>query len=124
MKKAVKIFSVVIIFLMVLSVAVNSIVYAQDSIPNPDYFKPNDEEVPTSATKMISTIATIIQTIGIIICVIIVGILGIKYMVGSVEEKADYNKAMIPYIIGTALIVATSTIVKLIANLTTQAIGE
>ena len=38
MKKAVKIFSVVIIFLMVLSVAVNSIVYAQDSIPNPDDF--------------------------------------------------------------------------------------
>ena len=31
-------------------------------------------------------------------------ILGIKYMLGSVEEKASYKKSMMPYLIGSVLI--------------------
>ena len=49
-------------------------------------------------------------------------VIGVKYILGSVEEKADYKKAMIPFLIGTVLITATSTIVRIIADLTSQAI--
>ena len=49
-------------------------------------------------------------------------ILGIKYMIGSVEEKAEYKKSMIPYIIGILLLVSTSAIVGLIAQLTQEAL--
>ena len=41
-------------------------------------------------------------------------------MIGSVEEKAEYKKSMIPYIIGVFLLLATSTIVGIIARLTQE----
>ena len=43
-------------------------------------------------------------------------------MFGSVEEKADYKKSMIPYIIGIVLLLSISGIVALIANLTGEAV--
>ena len=33
-------------------------------------------------------------------------VLGIKYMMGSAEEKAEYKKTMIPYLIGAVLLFA------------------
>ncbi len=53
-------------------------------------------------------IVGILQTTGIVISVIILIIIGIKYMRGSAEEKAEYKKTMMPYIIGAALIFTAS----------------
>jgi len=41
-------------------------------------------------------------------------VLGIKYMMGSAEEKAEYKKTMIPYIIGAILLFAATTIANAI----------
>ena len=38
------------------------------------------------------------------VSVITLVVLGIKYMVGSIEERAEYKKSMIPYLIGAFLI--------------------
>ena len=62
-------------------------------------------------------IVGIIQIIGIVVAVVILLVLGIKYMTGSAQEKAEYKKTMIPYIIGAILIFAASTIVNVIFNL-------
>ena len=59
-------------------------------------------------------IVGILRTVGIILSVIILIILGIKYMMGSAEEKADYKKSMMPYIIGAALIFAASAFAEVI----------
>ena len=80
--------------------------------------------MPEEFTKTIGIIATGIQTIGIILSVIVIGILGIKFMTGSVEEKADYKKSIIPYLVGTILLVTIGTIIRIINNLTTQAMGD
>lgn len=53
---------------------------------------------------------TIITTIGIVVSVIVLIILGLKYMLGSVEEKAAYKKTLLPYVIGAALVFAASAI--------------
>ena len=65
-------------------------------------------------------IVGIIQVVGIVVAVVILLILGIKYMTGSAQEKAEYKKTMIPYIIGAILIFAASTIVNVIFNLATS----
>lgn len=44
-------------------------------------------------------------------------ILGIKYMTGSLEEKAEYKKSMIPYLIGVAIFFSLSTILTTIIDL-------
>ena len=95
-------------------------------IINPNDYNPNNstEEVPEKFTNMVGIIATTIQTIGVILSVIVIGLLGIKYMTGSVEEKADYKKSMIPFLVGTVMLVAIGTILRLINSLTTQAVGE
>lgn len=36
--------------------------------------------------------------------------LGIKYMLGSVEERAQYKKTMLPYLIGAILVFGASSI--------------
>lgn len=46
----------------------------------------------------------LIQNIGTFIAVGILMILGIKYMIGSTEEKASYKKSMLPYLIGAILL--------------------
>ena len=70
----------------------------------------------TSMTNLGSKIIGTIQVLGIIIAVVILLVLGIKYMVGSAEEKAEYKKTMMPYVVGALLIFAASTIVNILYN--------
>ena len=55
-----------------------------------------------------------IRTSGIILSVLILIIIGIKYMVGSIEEKAKYKENAIPYITGVFLLAATTALPDLI----------
>ena len=57
-----------------------------------------------------------IQVVGIVVAVIILMVIGIKYMMGSAEEKAEYKKTMIPYIVGAVLIFAATTLANLAYN--------
>lgn len=72
------------------------------------------------AFNMASTIVGALTTVGIVIAVVGIIILGLKYMMGSVEQKADYKKTMIPYLVGCILIFSISTIVSIIYNLVSQ----
>lgn len=124
MKRKVKIFSIIMLIIITLSSFMATISYAD--LINPNDYNPNNsnEIVPEKFTNMVNIIATTIQTIGVILSIIVIGLLGIKYMTGSVEEKADYKKSMIPFLIGTVLIVAVGTIIRVVNDLTSQAIGE
>lgn len=124
MKRKVKIFSIIMLIIITLSSFMATISYAD--LINPNDYNPNNsnDEVPEKFTNMVGIIATTIQTIGVILSIIVIGLLGIKYMTGSVEEKADYKKSMIPFLIGTVLIVAVGTIIRIVNDLTSQAIGE
>lgn len=62
-------------------------------------------------------IATIIRNIGIVLAVILLMILGIKYMVGSAEEKADYKKTMIPYLVGVVVLFGASAIAQVVISM-------
>lgn len=90
-----------------------------DPITNPNAYKPGS--INTNDANIIASKAGIIfnaiSTLGIIIAVITIIVIGIKYMIGSVEEKAEYKKTMIPYLIGVVMIGSISAIVRLIANL-------
>ena len=63
-----------------------------------------------------NNIVKILQTVGVVLSVIILIVLGIKYMMGSAEEKAEYKKSMMPYVIGAALIFAASALAQVIYN--------
>ena len=62
-------------------------------------------------------IVGIIQIVGAVIAVVVLTVLGIKYMMGSAEEKAEYKKTMIPYVIGAILVFAATSIASVIVNI-------
>lgn len=117
MKKQVKIISIILVVLMALT-AVSSVVLATDMSATIDKIgqgnaNANAEEV----VNLGATIVTIMQTVGIVVAVVILLVLGIKYMIGSAEEKAEYKKTMIPYLVGAILIFAATTIVNVVYNM-------
>lgn len=64
-----------------------------------------------------ATLVAIIRVIGIIVTVIALMLIGIKYMTGSVEEKADYKKTMIPYLIGVFVFFALSQLIPILIDI-------
>ena len=74
------------------------------------------EEGTEGITKLGQQLMGILSTIGIVLSVLVLMVLGIKYMMGSAEEKAEYKKTMIPYIVGAILIFGASTIANMVYN--------
>lgn len=54
--------------------------------------------------KVINIVIGLLQVAGTGISVIVVSILGIKYIVASVEEKAEIKKQAVPIVIGCILL--------------------
>ncbi len=106
MKKLYNIVTILMIAMMIISIATS--VFA---LKDPTNMKGTD----TSAFDNIGKrIIGGIQAIGSIASVAILVVLGLKYMMGSTEEKAEYKKTMIPYIVGAILIFAASNIASMV----------
>jgi trbC/VIRB2 family len=70
----------------------------------------NSEELKQKTGNVLG----IVQVIGSVVSVIILMAIGIKYMLGSVEEKAEYKKTLMPYLIGAALVFSGTTIPQIL----------
>lgn len=79
------------------------------------------DNVPTEVQNKIEQVGngviTLITTAGSIISVIILIVIGIKYMMGSVEEKAEYKKTLLPFVIGAIILFACSSLAGIIYNI-------
>ena len=87
-----------------------------------DKYKPSDltEDDYKTAFEMGGTIVNVLSTVGTVIAVAGIMILGIKYMMGSIEEKAEYKKTMIPYLVGCILIFCIPKIVSIIYGIVAE----
>jgi len=79
-----------------------------------EYKKDTDGSSDTQATEIANVIVWVVRTIGQSIAVIMLLIIGIKYIMGSVEQKAEYKQSMLPYFIGAILIFAGASITQII----------
>lgn len=112
-KKATKIVSMMLVVFMMMTV-LSTTVFA--GAPDPSKYTGDGTVETTKIDTLGQNIIKIISTIGSVISVIVLIILGIKYMMGSAEEKAEYKKTLLPYIIGAALVFAASTIASVVFN--------
>ena len=71
----------------------------------------------TSLNSKAGKILAYIRNIAVIAGVIIITILGVKYMTGSLEEKAEYKKSFIPLIVGIIVIMAATAIATTIFSI-------
>ncbi len=110
---------ILISLILIIISAIPSYSLAFDPIGDPGSIRPGDmqDSDVTIFTEKAKPIINAISIFGIIVAVITLTILGIKYMIGSVEEKAEYKKTMSSYIIGVIFLVGIVTILQLINNL-------
>ena len=117
MKKSVKIVSIALVIMMAL-LSVSNVVLASGIPGKIDQIAAGSTDVEDDKIiELGAKIVTIMQTVGIVVAVVILLILGIKYMMGSAEEKAEYKKTMVPYVVGAILIFASTTIVNIVYQL-------
>lgn len=112
MKQTIKI----ILLLICISVIISNIgVYAwglnnvTGTDPSPD--------VKTSIKDAGENTLGVISAVGVVLSVVVLIIIGMKYMLGSVEEKAQYKKTLMPYVIGAAIVFSGSVIPEIIYEL-------
>ena len=118
MKKLSKIFTILLIVAMVMTM-LTTIVNAGGETGGKDDSSSVIDKVTGGGSadtdqlqNVGASIVDIITTVGIIVAVVVLLILGIKYMMGSAAEKAEYKKTMIPYLVGAVLIFGASAIAK------------
>lgn len=85
-------------------------------------YKPNIEGVDSAnrATTIANSITNILAVIGTVVSVAMLIVLGIKYMIGTVQEKADYKKTMGPYLVGAVMVFSITQILKIIASMVSE----
>ena len=111
-RKVINISIIVITLLAMFTMLIPNITMA---INTGDY-KPGDlaqgdvDRIANLANPVIGTI----KVAGVVVLVIVLLVLGIKYMTGSVSEKAEYKTSMIPYLIGTFLLVGLTELLMFI----------
>lgn len=102
---------VTLVSVLIMVAMLGSVVFAT----TPADLKPNAEDTE-GITELGQKLMGILSTIGIVLAVLVLMVLGIKYMMGSAEEKAEYKKTMIPYVVGAILIFGASTIANMVYN--------
>ncbi|MDO5556324.1 MAG: pilin [Clostridia bacterium] len=116
MKKCKKIILILLLIILILLI-LNKTVLAE--IIDPNEYKPKDLDTRDASriANMTGSILATIRNIGVISSVIVLSVIGLKYMLGSLEERAEYKEHMIPYIIGCLLLASATTIPSLVYNM-------
>lgn len=108
---------IILIVALMLIFAFNTYAMALDA----EQIAGNLTGTPSNASGSVQNIGNqiigIITTIGVVVAVVVLLVLGIKYMMGSASEKAEYKKTMIPYLVGAILIFGASAITKVVVAL-------
>lgn len=123
MKKSIKVISTLLLAIMLVT-SIAGTVFADSTTDVLNKIKGDGNVETNSLTTVGNNVVTIINVVGIVIAVIIMLIIGIKYMIGSASEKAEYKKTMIPYIVGAVLIFAGTSLVRVIYSLANSVSGK
>ena len=119
MKGTIKLLSVLMIAIMLVSVVtvpVHASLTGQldelESAMNDPKNQAGDET--EDIRGMVAKVINLIRNIAVIGGVLLLTIIGFKYMLGSAEEKADYKKSLIPLVVGIIVVMAASQIMSMI----------
>lgn len=106
-----------IVTILLVSIILFSIIpEVQAIVSNPEAYINKHANGNGEAIKIGNIIVGVVRAVGISLSVLILTIIGIKYIMGSVEDKAQYKQTMWPYIIGAILIFSGAEITNIIYN--------
>lgn len=120
MKKKIMIIVVLIVSMINIcimpSFAADTSLDIEEAITGADKFiekgkeKVDDAEIQKASNSLVN----LFIVAGTVIAVVYIGILGMKFMMGSVEEKAQIKETLIPFIVGCVVVFGAFTIWKIV----------
>lgn len=119
MNKKIKMFALIIMAIVMVAM-LSTVVSAANNVNAADLageLHGTTTSASNSITGMGNQIIGIITTVGVVVAVVVLLVIGIKYMMGSASEKAEYKKTMIPYLVGAILIFGASAITKVVVSI-------
>lgn len=121
MKNKMKLISIVAVIMIVTFMLISTVYEVKASNPGSIIDRVNQAagtaDLGTTGDTLkdkAGTILAYIRNIAAIAGVIIISILGVKYIVGSVEQKAEYKKNFMPLIVGILIVVLATQIAKML----------
>ncbi len=130
-KKVMKLFSVLVMAIMVVT-TLSPLVFASQAVTdsgtgtssgsdvlNPRLFegKQGIDDVESTTTTVMTTAVRVVQIVGVAVAVIMLVVLGIKYVSASPSEKADIKKSLMIYVVGAILIFLAAGILEFIIDI-------
>lgn len=127
MNKVIKIVAIIFIIFTFFCISSSNKIYAQnpksvdDIISGADGFVQNgtgSQPMNINAMKTMSdTIYNVLLVLAIVVAVIVGLVIGVKFMTGSVSEKAQVKETLIPYIAGCVVIFGAFAIWKFVVEI-------
>ena len=111
-KKTKKILIIAILIILLLLFFYSSVQGAWNFNPDGGW-QPQSQTEAQGASKLGKIANYIVSGITVIVFLI----LGIKYMIGSVEEKAQYKETLVPYMIGAIVVFSITNILSIIIQI-------
>ena len=117
-----------VIFLIILLISQTAFAVTTSEIFDNEDFKNVGKPPTTMSTSggvfgAINTVIGLLQIAGTGISVLIVTILGIKYILASVGEKAEIKKQAVPIVIGAVLLFGAVNIMAIVENFANNSIN-
>lgn len=120
MKKLARVLSILMMVVMLVSSFTVTFAAEQDDITSMDpgnwSTQPANKIQTGDIMNFSASIINVVSIVGSAAAIVTLIILGIKYMMGSAEEKAEYKKTLLPYIIGAAMVFGASIFTGVIYN--------
>ena len=108
-KKTMKILSVLLMAIMMITFSTSVFAITPMNMTGNENVQ-GSNEIATAGNAIIG----VLRTVGIVISVVVLIIIGLKYMMGSAEEKAEYKKTLLPYLVGALFIFAASVLANVV----------
>lgn len=102
------------------AIELNDVVTAMKDVRNTDNSIGKDKGI----MAVINDVIGLLQLAGTGIAVVTVTILGTKYMLSSVDQKAEIKNKAMPVVIGCIILFAAVNLVAIVANFTNDVLGE
>lgn len=118
MRKAFKLLSVFILSVMLMFTFAQPVCFADHGSVDETLGKINsDKQMSGELGEVAGTVINWLWGISIIVAIIVVMYIGIKFIIGSTQEKAEYKKSLMPLVVGVILVVFATTLVKFLFSM-------
>ena len=101
-------------------VAMSTSVFAAKDYLDPSLIVAKNSTAANSTQNIMGLVLGVVQAIAAGVAVIMLVVIGIKYVAAAPSEKADLKKSLITYVVGAILLFAGSGILQVVKTFAVQ----